>query len=253
LSADHFCPAGFLISPYDDYASDLNFAEDATPISRGQKAMKFHGSACLPLLLVGALQAAQVCDLTLTACPKALPAGTLTVPMDVISLDARVPVCQESGVITSQVQPSIVFIIDNSGSMSMGDYDDDQETDPTEARFSVVASLLEEINAAHPGTEVGLVAFSRRLQFDHRDNAFFKTAFPTDTSQHDSYAPLTALNKVSGKQRQPCATNGGAAQHAPRYRHHLGIRSREIGDGGLEITQGKPIFRLSLGWRARRR
>jgi hypothetical protein len=32
--------------------------------------------------------------------------------------------------------------------------------------------------------------------FDHRDDPFFKTAFPADTSQHDSYVPLTALNHV---------------------------------------------------------
>lgn len=219
--------------------------------------MKFHGSACLPLLLVGALQAAQVCDLTLTACPKALPAGTLTVPMDVISLDARVPVCQESGVITSQVQPSIVFIIDNSGSMSMGDYDDDQETDPTEARFSVVASLLEEINAAHPGTEVGLVAFSRRLQFDHRDNAFFKTAFPTDTSQHDSYAPLTALNKVFPNGRTGLDTLRSLLQHDTDGNMTYATKlpaSRGSNDNLVQQTGGRLSMRpgtdITLGFEA---
>jgi von Willebrand factor type A domain len=142
------------------------------------------------------LHAAQVCDLTLTACPKQLPSGTLQVPLDVISLDTHLPFCQETGVITSQVQPSIVFIIDNSGSMSMGDYDDNLENDPQEARFSVVSDLLSQINTTNPGAEVGIVAFSRRLQFDHRDNPLFKTAFPNDTSQHDSYVPLITLNQV---------------------------------------------------------
>jgi hypothetical protein len=151
--------------------------------------------ASTPLLFLGLLQAAQVCDLTLTACPKQLPTGTLTVPMDVISLDARIPSCKETGVITATVKPSIVFIIDNSGSMSMGNYDDAQETDPEEARFSVVSTLLDDINKSNPGTEVGMVFFSRRLQLDHRDNPVFQTAFPGDTSQHDSYMPLTALNK----------------------------------------------------------
>ncbi len=141
--------------------------------------------------------AAQVCDLTLTACPKQLPAGPLLVPMDVISLDARIPYCQETGSVTTPAKTSIVFIIDNSGSMSMGfDFSDAQENDPEEARFSVVSSLLDLIASTHPGTEVGLVAFSRRLQFDHRDNALFKTAFPNDTTQHDSYMPLVALNHV---------------------------------------------------------
>lgn len=153
--------------------------------------------ACvLPLVFSAALHAAQICDLTLTACPKQLPSGTLQVPLDVISLDTRLPFCQETGIITSQVQPSIVFIIDNSGSMSMGDYDDALENDPEEARFKVVADLLTQINTTNPGAEVGIVAFSRRLQFDHRDNSLFKTAFPTDTSQHDSYVPLITLNQV---------------------------------------------------------
>ena|GEM_PF-1700638 len=158
--------------------------------------MSLRSFATASLLFSASLYAAQVCDLTLTACPKQLPAGAIQVPLDVISLDARIPYCRETGVITSQVQPSIVFIIDNSGSMSMGDYADANENDPDEARFSVVADLLTEISASNPGTQVGMVAFSRRLQFDHRDNPLFQTAFPTDTSQHDSYVPLIPLNKI---------------------------------------------------------
>lgn len=162
--------------------------------------LRIHAAApflFLVLLQSAPVRAAQVCDLTITACPKALPTGTLNVPLDVISLDARIPYCQETSIITSQIQPSIVFVIDNSGSMSMGfGFSDNQENDPQEARFSVVSDLLDVIKASHPGTEVGLVAFSRRLQFDHRDNPLFKTAFPNDTSQHDSYVPLIRLDQV---------------------------------------------------------
>src|SRR5690606_19726060 len=154
---------------------------------QGGSGMSIRIAASIPFILSGLLQAAQVCDLTLTACPKQLPSGTLMVPMDVISLDARIPSCRETGTISTVSTPSIVFIIDNSSSMN--------NQDQSEQRFSVVTSLLDSINATEPGTEVGLVVFTRRLQFDHRDNPLFLPAFPGDTSQHDSYIPLTSLNK----------------------------------------------------------
>jgi hypothetical protein len=106
-----------------------------------------------------------------------------------IWLDAKIPFCNEFVQISNgnAKPPSIIFIIDNSGSMD--------ENDPQVARFDVVASLLDNINAFAPSAEVGLVVFTRRLSFDHRENGYFKTAFPGDTSQHDSFVPLTALNK----------------------------------------------------------
>jgi hypothetical protein len=83
---------------------------------------------------------------------------------------------------------SLVFIIDNSASMD--------ENDPRAARFDVVAGMLDTLFSIAPTSEVGLVIFTRRLSFDHRDNPFFARAFPSDTSQHDSYVPLTPLNRA---------------------------------------------------------
>src|SRR5687767_3187984 len=94
------------------------------------------------LILAGSNQAGQVCDLTFNACPSQLPKGTLNVPLEVISLNSLIPYCQEVGKISSTVPPSIMFVIDNSGSM--------ESTDPTHARYTVVTTLLDSIYAAIP-------------------------------------------------------------------------------------------------------
>lgn len=134
--------------------------------------------------------AGRVCELALSECPGKFAAGTVKVPNEMIWLDAKIPFCKEFVQMTNgnAKPPSVVFIIDNSGSMD--------ENDPDVSRFNVVSTLLENIYAFAPNAEVGLVIFTRRLSFDHRENAYFKTAFPTDTAQHDSFVPLTALNKV---------------------------------------------------------
>jgi hypothetical protein len=145
------------------------------------------------LALAGLGRAAQVCNLVFDKCPGDFTAGTVTVPSSVIWLDAKIPVCAENIQIqtgTNSAVPSIVFVIDNSGSMN--------QSDPDESRFTVVKSMLDTIYRVSPTAEVGLVVFTRRLSFDHRENPFFKTAFPGDTAQHDSFVPLTSLNKDMG-------------------------------------------------------
>lgn len=152
-------------------------------------------------MVSGMAQAAQVCNLVFDQCPGNFTSGTITVPQNVIWLDPVVPVCSENVQVvtgTNAAPPSIVFIIDNSGSMSNGNTDNSNNggNDPDEARFKVVSDLLDTIFTASPTAEVGLAIFTRRLQFDNRDNPYYKPAFPADTSQHDAFVPLTALNKV---------------------------------------------------------
>jgi hypothetical protein len=144
-------------------------------------------------MAVAAGAADQVCSVALQACPKTLEGTTIQVPEDAVWLDPRLPFCTEQ----VQVQtggtmppPSIVFIIDNSGSMN--------GNDPNEQRFTVTRNLLDSMYKAAPATKVGIVVFSRRLNYDHRDNAFFKQADLGDPNQHDSYIPLTALNANIG-------------------------------------------------------
>lgn len=138
---------------------------------------------------IGPSHAGRVCDLAFSECPGRFSNGIVKIPNELIWLDAKIPFCNEYVQIGNAAAhpPSVIFIIDNSGSMD--------ENDPGVARFKVVSTLLDNIHSFAPGTEVGLVVFTRRLAFDHRDNLFFKTAFPADTAQHDSFVPLTALNR----------------------------------------------------------
>lgn len=151
--------------------------------------MSFRTIGLAAFLAVDICGASHVCNLTFNDCPGKYTTATIAVPEEIIWLDPKIPFCNEPVQVTpSGPPPSIVFIIDNSGSMD--------ENDPDAARFSVVSSLLEHIAAVAPSAEVGLVIFTRRLAFDHRENAFFKTAFPGDTTQHDSFVPLTPLNRI---------------------------------------------------------
>lgn len=145
------------------------------------------------------VRAAGNCEMVFQACPGSFGSAELTVPKDVIWVNPVFPACQELIKVSVGVPaspPSIVFIIDNSGSMSEDKDEEGEGNDPDQARFNVVKTLLDSVRAASPQAEVGLVIFSRRLAFDHRDNPFFKTAFPGDTSQHDSFVPLTPLNRI---------------------------------------------------------
>ncbi len=147
-------------------------------------------SKCIPLLFLAVTLcgASRNCSIALTECPTKFATTTIAVSNEVIWLNPNVPYCNEPVQLSPSGPPtSIVFIIDNSGSMD--------ENDPNVSRFKVVSSLLEGIFSVAPSTEVGLVIFTRRLAFDHRENSFFRTAFPEDTTQHDSFVPLTALNK----------------------------------------------------------
>jgi hypothetical protein len=144
---------------------------------------------------------------------------------------------------TVSLPVSIVFVIDNSGSMGGGAL---LGSDPDGSRFRIAMELLDSIRLAAPGSEAGLVVFSNRLFFDDRDDAFFKPAFPSDTSQHDAYAPLTDLNGLLPDGRKGVDTlkgllqytNGGDLVHTtqrPRSRANSANPEGKIRDG-TDIT-----------------
>lgn len=210
---------------------------------------------------MGISQATPTCNLVFDKCPGAFTTGSITVPQNVIWLDPVVPVCTENVQVvtgTKGAPPSIMFIIDNSGSMSNGDVDnhDNGASDPDEQRFTVTKTLLDKIATSSPDAEVGLVIFTRRLQFDNRDNPFFKSAFPNDTSQHDAFIPLTSLNKVFPDGRKAVDslkafleyTGNGNLTHATKQlasRPNTGVKPDNIRDG-TDITLGFEAAKLAM-------
>ncbi len=148
----------------------------------------FVNTFAIAIGIAAAAQAGQVCDLAFKDCPARFDKSVITVPVEAIALEARAPLCSE-GVQVGSGTASIVFIIDHSASMD--------DIDLTGARFGVVSALLDEIKAAAPAAEIGLVVFSDILHFDDRDNGLFQSAFPGDAVYgHDAFVPLLALNRV---------------------------------------------------------
>ncbi|MDB5105086.1 MAG: hypothetical protein JWP91_2775 [Fibrobacteres bacterium] len=194
---------------------------------------------------IGFGKAGRVCDLAFSDCPGRFSSGTVKVPNEMIWLDSKIPFCNEFVQITNGnvKPPSVIFIIDNSGSMD--------ENDPLVARFDVVATLLDNIYTFAPSAEVGLVVFTRRLSFDHRENPFFKTAFPADTAQHDSFVPLTALNKIFADGRTGLDTLKAMLKHDDKgnltYVTKLPASRNNSGMGRSNTRDGTDI---SLGFMA---
>ena len=138
-------------------------------------------------LSAAAAEAGRVCDLDFRTCPADFKNTVIQVPLEAVSVAAHAPFCSE-GVKTGSGTASIVFIIDHSASM--------EGIDLNGSRFGVVPALLDEIKAAAPAAEIGVVVFSDILHFDDRDNPLFQPAFPGDAAWgHDAYIPLIALNK----------------------------------------------------------
>ncbi|HUI91046.1 MAG TPA: VWA domain-containing protein [Chitinivibrionales bacterium] len=157
------------------------------------------GRVCLMIpLLFTTLFAVQRCELTFSACPETFNGDTIVVPDDVTKLNALVHVCIEgpAGV------PSILFVIDNTGSMK-----GPNGNDPTGARFNVAKDLLDTILAKQPNAEVGIEVFREHLYFDttttqYYYTQYFETVHPTlDSEPRQAYLPFLGLAQTYGSKR----------------------------------------------------
>lgn len=145
----------------------------------------------------------ELCELRLTSCPEALDGDTIVVPEKVVGLTSEILACDVTeGLEDLEISggpPSIMFVIDNSGSMSgLGSPPNDQMG----SRFSVTLALLDQIYAAAPNAEVGVAVFQNILYFHEDDDPLF-TALPgnVDGVSTQAYIPLTQLNEtLSGGQ-----------------------------------------------------
>ncbi|MBN2188185.1 MAG: VWA domain-containing protein [Chitinispirillaceae bacterium] len=109
--------------------------------------------------------------------------------------------------ITNGEPPSIMFVIDNSGSM----YGYGGNSDPNGYRFSVTRSFLDTIYSKFSNAEVGLAVFATHLSFDPADSTAsgrypfiskYPFKMPLPQYQHDTgsvtgaYVPLLKLDSV---------------------------------------------------------
>ncbi len=138
----------------------------------------------------------EFCEFHFTVCPRNFDGDTIQVPEKVIAMAPRIHTCEGwmNEEPSDTVPPSIMFVIDNSGSMSgLG-------SDPNDrmgSRFTVSLALLDEIYRHTPDARVGFAVLQNILYFDHRDDPFF-TQLPGDIDNvtHQSYIPLTRLDSV---------------------------------------------------------
>jgi hypothetical protein len=151
-------------------------------------------------LLAAKLFAGQKCEMTFTTCPESFSGQTISVPQNVVAIAPKVHACKSTQVIqsttTTGATPSIVFVIDNSGSMKTN-----PGNDRTGSRFTVTKALLDTLFKAQPQTEVGLIVFREHLFFDVTTSQYYTKYFKTlsavlDSEPDQAYLPFTTLNQM---------------------------------------------------------
>lgn len=115
------------------------------------------------------IEAAEVCEWNFRSCPEDINDQVITVPDNVISLSPNVRACNAMTQTVSSDTPAIMFVIDNSGSMTQGD-----ANDVGGERFKVTVDLLDTIYQAQPGAWIGLSIFGAGLHFNKKHHDIFE-------------------------------------------------------------------------------
>ena len=198
------------------------------------------------LAISGALFAADICDLTFSGCPETFNGQTIVVPDNVVKLSSLVHACKASTTLKipgSGGPASILFIIDNTGSMKGSG-----GNDPTGARFKVTKDLLDTILKDAPDAEVGLIVFREHLFFDTSTSQFYYTKYfkaltpVLDGEPYQAYLPFMKLGQTyeTGKRgidimKDILTTDntGGDLVYQPNYRN---LRPLPTTGGGGETN-----------------
>lgn len=143
-------------------------------------------------IFLSEIDAAEVCEWNFRSCPEDINGQLITVPNKVISLAPNIRACETMTELISADTPAVMFVIDNSSSMSAsggGTGNDGQG-----ARFTVTSALLDTISKAQPGARVGLVVFRAGLYFDSRTHNILTTLEGNnDTTEYKNQAYLAPL------------------------------------------------------------
>lgn len=157
------------------------------------------------MLMSGVLFAVDRCDLTFTGCPETFNGDTIVVPDNVVKISSLVHACKASQTIHTGGTggaASILFVIDNSGSMK-----GNGASDPAGSRWTVTKDLLDTILKDQPLSEVGLIVFREHLFFDTSTSQFYYTKYfkpltpVLDNEPYQAYLPFMKLDSTyDGKQ-----------------------------------------------------
>ncbi len=134
-------------------------------------------------------QSDEVCHLVVDGDPMDLNGMVIDVPLSAVALDPNIQIFPPDVTVqgSSRVVSTIVFIIDDSGSMRLNDKAAD--------RYTVTKEILDEIYKISPQTRVGVVAFRNWLAWDWRENDIFKK-ISSPFEWNDSYFPCVPLDTV---------------------------------------------------------
>ncbi len=121
--------------------------------------------------------------------PERLMDSTIKVPSKMVALSEYqyVGKLSDSTFDTTNL-PAIMFLIDNSGSMSVGATGADKRAH----RFKITSSLIDTIYNKIPNAEIGLTVFGTYLIFEPDSNPLFKPDPILDTG---GYIPFLRLNQ----------------------------------------------------------
>ena len=122
------------------------------------------------------LEMKRVCDLHYNGDPSDLNDSTIRVPEEVVAVSAEVKVDMPTDTsVYIGGTPSILFIIDHSGSMcyDYGGNDPDNPQDQWGQRFVVTYDLIDTLRRMYPASEIGIVVFRQHMFFDPVDDPLF--------------------------------------------------------------------------------
>lgn len=147
------------------------------------------------------IPASEICNIRLQRCPEEFNNATIYVPKKVNSISSNFFVCMPVNFIEGTEgsgSPSIMFVIDHSGSMS--GLTGNTATDTAGSRFNVTKALLDTIKSKYPGAEVGMVIFQNVLYFDTQNMPYAvplpaNYQFPAGV-RTQGYIPLMPLDSM---------------------------------------------------------
>ncbi len=158
--------------------------------------MAFFKRICTAILALAIpVLSSQVCSIHYTVDPSTFVGHTPVVPTNIVSLSSSVHIDLGAGQLSEgSSSASIMFVIDNSGSMGT--------TDSTGQRFIVTQKLLDTLQKMLPGVTVGLSVFGSDLWFAPTDSPYFhscqsySTTAAPGTMHAGGYVPLLKLDSV---------------------------------------------------------